>query len=182
MTILLYIIVYVVGYFASVVAMHKYHKQLGMDYNVPKTYVNHDDWDNNAQAFAGISVAWFLFWGMTLFMYLAKKIVKFSSSIEKAVNKPNDWEEQINELKKGNEVLSQKLEEMRKENSNLLTKLAGDVLEVDKFKRENADLKDSAFKRTQWLDKAKREAGYDPSVSFDDVWKEVLTFYKENKK
>lgn len=135
MTILLYIIVYVVGYFASVVAMHKYHKQLGMDYNVPKSYVNHDDWDNNAQAFAGISVAWFLFWGMTLFMYLAKKIVKFSSNIEKAVNKPNDWEERINELKKGNEAMSQMLEEIRKENSNILKNLGDDVLELDKFKK-----------------------------------------------
>lgn len=40
--------------------------------------------------------------------------------------------------------------------------------------RHMASLKDDSFKREQWLDKAKREAGYDRSVSFDVVWAAAL--------
>ena len=126
MTILFYIIIYVLGYVASVILMHKYHKQLGMDYNVEKDYSNYDDWDNNAQAFAGISIAWFLFWGMTLFMYLVKKVVKFSANVEKSMNKPNEYQEQINELMRGNAILTIKLESVREENKKLRARLGED--------------------------------------------------------
>jgi hypothetical protein len=40
-------------------------------------------------------------------------------------------------------------------------------------------LQDSESKRQQWLDKAKREAGYDTRISFDNVWAETLA--KANK-
>lgn len=175
MTILFYIIIYVVGYVASVILMHKYHKQLDMNYNVEKTYVNHDDWDNNAQAFAGISVAWFLFWSMTLFMYIAKNFVKFSANIEKSMNKPNEHQEQINELMKGNAVLSAKLESLKET-------MANELLNKTKLTNEIKSLRDSKLRREQWLNKAKRDSGFPVTTSFDDVWNEVLSFYKENKK
>ncbi len=175
MTILFYIIIYVVGYLASVVLMHKYHKQLDMNYNVEKTYANYDDWDNNAQAFAGISIIWFMFWTMILFIYLAKKVVKFSANVEKSMRKPNEHQKQINELMQGNAVLLSKLDEMKEA-------MANDLIYRTKLNNEIKSLRDSKLRREQWLNKAKRDSGFPTSTSFDDVWNEVLTFYKENKK
>lgn len=40
--------------------------------------------------------------------------------------------------------------------------------------QENDDLKDSEYRRKEWLRQAKKEAGYPTDVSFDDVWKETL--------
>lgn len=45
---------------------------------------------------------------------------------------------------------------------------------IGRLTRDNGYLKDSAYRREQWLDKAKRDAGYDTRISFDIVWKEVL--------
>lgn len=182
MTIIFYIIIYVLGYLASIVLLHKYHKQLGMNYNIPKTYVNHDDWNSNAQAFACFSIVWFAFWGLTLFVYLMRKIIKFSSWVENKSNKSNELQTRIDDLMKGNEVISLKLEASRHENQKLKEALSNDVLEIGRIKAENEDLIDSKIKRNQWLDKAKRDSGFPIDKSFDDVWHEVLTFYNEKKK
>lgn len=45
---------------------------------------------------------------------------------------------------------------------------------IGKLTRENERLEESQRKRREWLDRAKKEAGYDRSVSFDIVWKQVL--------
>lgn len=45
---------------------------------------------------------------------------------------------------------------------------------IGRLTRENEYLQESARRRAEWLREAKREAGYDDRVSFDDVWKEVL--------
>jgi hypothetical protein len=52
---------------------------------------------------------------------------------------------------------------------------------IGRLTREVDFLKDSQFKRTQWLDKAKRDAGYPNSVSFDDVWEAALKSLKQEK-
>lgn len=41
-------------------------------------------------------------------------------------------------------------------------------------RKENAELRDTALRRESWLRKAKSQAGYDNSVSFDVVWAETL--------
>jgi hypothetical protein len=40
-------------------------------------------------------------------------------------------------------------------------------------------LEDTARRRADWLDKAKREAGFHTNISFDDVWAKCLAAYKE---
>jgi hypothetical protein len=45
---------------------------------------------------------------------------------------------------------------------------------IGNLTRRLAWSEDSVSKRNEWLRKAKKEAGYSDSVSFDDVWKEVL--------
>lgn len=56
--------------------------------------------------------------------------------------------------------------------------LASDLAEADRragaAERENARLRNEASARSAWLSKAKREAGYPDSVSFDVVWAETL--------
>ena len=51
--------------------------------------------------------------------------------------------------------------------------------------RENVTLRDKvarleedARRRSEWLDDAKREAGFSSTVSFDDVWTKALAAYK----
>lgn len=45
---------------------------------------------------------------------------------------------------------------------------------IGELTRKVNNLEDTESKRVQWLDKAKKEAGYDRMESFDNVWKEVL--------
>jgi len=40
--------------------------------------------------------------------------------------------------------------------------------------RKNEHLEDAAQRRAQWLWQAKKDLGYDPDISFDHVWAEVL--------
>lgn len=43
-------------------------------------------------------------------------------------------------------------------------------------------LEDSQSKRSEWLRKAKQEAGYPDSISFDVVWGRALELIKNQKK
>jgi hypothetical protein len=57
-------------------------------------------------------------------------------------------------------------------------RLEADLAEADRragaAERVNDQLRDSASARSQWLSKAKREAGFDDAISFDVVWRETL--------
>ena len=55
--IFLFILIYAIGYILSLFILIKWGKKMGFDYSRPKTYVNYDDWDNNAQAYTAISLA-----------------------------------------------------------------------------------------------------------------------------
>lgn len=50
---------------------------------------------------------------------------------------------------------------------------------IGRLYRENEYLKDAQIKRNEWLDKAKKEAGYSTNVSFDVVWEEALKALKK---
>jgi uncharacterized coiled-coil protein SlyX len=52
-------------------------------------------------------------------------------------------------------------------------------LEIKRLQKQVDSLQDSYDKRQEWLSKAKREAGFDDYMSFDNVWKKVLEKYKE---
>lgn len=53
-----YIMIYIVGFILSILFWVKFHKRLGIDFDVPKTYVNYDDWDSNGSAFLFFSLMW----------------------------------------------------------------------------------------------------------------------------
>lgn len=50
-----------------------------------------------------------------------------------------------------------------------------------RIEEENADLLDERNKRRDWIDRARREAGFSYNVSFDVVWDEVLKVYVQHK-
>jgi hypothetical protein len=63
--------------------LKKFGKKMGFDYDKPKTYVNYDDWDSNADAYVAFSLGWFLFLPVMLLIgsylllvFIAKKLLK----------------------------------------------------------------------------------------------------------
>ncbi len=43
-----------------------------------------------------------------------------------------------------------------------------------KLQKENENLREEIYKRREWIRKAKKQAGYSDSSSFDVVWEETL--------
>ena len=52
---------------------------------------------------------------------------------------------------------------------------------IGRLTRENENFQDAYIKREQWLNKAKKDAGFDMNESFDNVWKEALAAYLKSK-
>jgi hypothetical protein len=67
----------------------------------------------------------------------------------------------------------------------LIKRLKKDLAEADRragaAERENAGLRDTINRNRDWLARAKKEAGYRDSVSFDVVWAETLKLACERK-
>lgn len=65
-------IIYVVGFFISLIVLSKYGKVLGWDHYDPPHDSWYDDYDSNAQAYLGFSFAWPFFWlfGFIRLIYL----------------------------------------------------------------------------------------------------------------
>jgi len=55
------ILIYIIGFVMTMMFLWKFGKQIGFDYDKPKNYVNHDDWDSNKQAYTVFSAAWPVF-------------------------------------------------------------------------------------------------------------------------
>jgi hypothetical protein len=78
------IIIYVIGYFVTLILLFKFKKQLGIDsYNEPKTYVNYDDWSSNAQAYVSWSIGWPLVWVVFTIAMICKGLMLIAKAIEK---------------------------------------------------------------------------------------------------
>lgn len=61
MGLIILIVVYAIGYIMSLLILIKWGKKMGFDYSKPKTYADFDDWNNNVEAYTGISLASWLF-------------------------------------------------------------------------------------------------------------------------
>ena len=59
---ILIIVIYVVGFSVSLLALHKFGRQLGWDHYDPPHGAYYDDYDSNAHAYLTFSVFWFIFW------------------------------------------------------------------------------------------------------------------------
>lgn len=67
----------------------------------------------------------------------------------------------------------------------VLAQIKQDLDEADlragKAERMLANERESAQARASWLIQAKADAGYNPNVSFDEVWTEALAALKEKQ-
>ncbi len=45
---------------------------------------------------------------------------------------------------------------------------------IERLEKEVERLQESERRHREWIHKAKRDAGYNQTVSFDDVWKKAL--------
>ena len=69
---ILYIIIYVVGYFLTLLFFKKFGKKIGLDYSGPRTYANYDDWGSNTEVYTFLSI----FGIIKLLQMLTNKIIK----------------------------------------------------------------------------------------------------------
>lgn len=129
------IIMYVIGYVTSLWLMHNFKEQLDIDCYDPPHVEYYDDYDNNAEAYATISLMWPIFWFvmflkgcLNLLIRLSKHfepkskeeidIIKKIKILEKAIADcpdmdPRDFYE-IRHWKSEIEELKQKLETLKK--------------------------------------------------------------------
>lgn len=122
--ILIFLVVYIVGFFVSLWVLHTYKRELGIDHYDPPHDGWYDDYDSNAEAFATFSIIWPIFWVIFFFtevwdlVILISKKIEPKSEIQLRIEKleryikessdsdPKDaydiraWKKEINELKK----------------------------------------------------------------------------------
>lgn len=86
-TALLIAIIYVIGFIISLIALFIFKKELDVDDYDPPHSSDYDDYDSNASAYVGFSIAWPLFWAFTLIGWLYGLLIKFSKYIDKKTKK-----------------------------------------------------------------------------------------------
>ena len=73
---LLIIVIYILGYFFSLFILHRFKKELGVDWYDNDPY-DWDDYESNAEAYATWSLFWPLYWAIRIIVRVAVLIWKF---------------------------------------------------------------------------------------------------------
>lgn len=73
---ILCIIIYFTGLIITRSFLHFFSEEIGINYNLPKTYATQDDWDSNDQAFNSWSIGWFVFIPITFTTLIMVGLVK----------------------------------------------------------------------------------------------------------
>jgi hypothetical protein len=80
---MIFLAIYIIGYFASLWAMHSYKKQLGIDDYEPPHDEYYDDYESNAEAYVIISFIWPLFWFAMILKLVWNGLIFISKKLEK---------------------------------------------------------------------------------------------------
>jgi hypothetical protein len=80
---MIFLAIYIIGYFASLWAMHTYKKQLGVDDYEPPHDEYYDDYESNAEAYVIISFIWPLFWFAMILKLVWNGLIFISKKLEK---------------------------------------------------------------------------------------------------
>jgi hypothetical protein len=80
---MIFLAIYIIGYFASLWAMHSYKKQLGIDDYEPPHDEYYDDYESNAEAYVIISFIWPLFWFAMILKLVWNGLILISKKLEK---------------------------------------------------------------------------------------------------
>ena len=79
---MIFLAIYIIGYFASLWAMHTFKKELDID-SYDNTDPWSDDYDSNAEAYTTMSFVWPLFWFMMILKLTWKGLMFISKKLEK---------------------------------------------------------------------------------------------------
>jgi hypothetical protein len=74
---MIYIIIYIIGFILTLTFLKMFGKKLGIDYDSPHE-PDHDDWQNNAQAYLAFSICWVVTAPMFTVVVIVKLLYKFS--------------------------------------------------------------------------------------------------------
>jgi hypothetical protein len=77
------IILYFLVGFISLLLMHMYKNELGINMYDPPHPAYYDDYDSNAQAYIFFSIFWPFFWLIKLVFFIGRSLVKFSEIVGK---------------------------------------------------------------------------------------------------
>lgn len=77
------LVIYVLGYFASLWAMHTFKTELDIDSYDPPHDDYYDDYDSNAEAYMTMSFAWPIFWFAMILKLLWNGLLFISKKLEK---------------------------------------------------------------------------------------------------
>lgn len=83
-SIVIVLVGYIIGFFVSLFVLAKWgESHFDMNYDEPKTYVNHDDYDSNAQAALSFSIFWPLYFMIYFLKFLYDKGIILSKTFQK---------------------------------------------------------------------------------------------------
>ena len=74
---MIYIIIYIIGFILTLTFLKLFGKKMEIDYDPPHE-PDYDDWQNNAQAYLGFSLAWVVTATMFIVVVFFQLLYKFS--------------------------------------------------------------------------------------------------------
>lgn len=84
-----FLVLYIIGFVITLTILILFGKsKFKLNYDLPKSYANHDDYINNAQAYTCFSIIWFIFVPISLMVFIFNRLVNL---VQKLINLSN-WE------------------------------------------------------------------------------------------
>ena len=80
---MIFLAIYIIGYFASLWAMHTFKKELDIDSYDPPHCEYYDDYNSNAEAYLSFSFVWPLFWFAMILKLIWNGLLFISKKLEK---------------------------------------------------------------------------------------------------
>ena len=74
---MIYIIIYIIGFILTLTFLKLFGKKMEIDYDPPHE-PDYDDWQNNAQAYLGFSLAWVVTAPMFIVVVIFQLLYKFA--------------------------------------------------------------------------------------------------------
>jgi hypothetical protein len=73
---MIYLLIYIVGFMITLTFLRLFGKKIGIDYDDVKN--EHDDWQNNAQAYLFFSIFWIVTAPMFIIVVIMKLLYRFT--------------------------------------------------------------------------------------------------------
>jgi hypothetical protein len=83
MMIVIFLVIYIEGYFVSLWVMHRYKKELGIDHYDPPHSIFYDSYSSNAEAYAMMSLIWPIMVIILILSFIWKGLMFISKKLEK---------------------------------------------------------------------------------------------------